>query len=351
MRALFIEEKFHDYAQQGRGERCKAVRTAYVHEASGTRPVSVSLYRPKTKDGDPRFWIYGFRRHAAHDDVVAIFILNGALHAINLTKTNVAEAVPGSELDIFLANLRMASYSVANELLKMLRDIASKGPILAACAGSTSVGRSVESALGIKANSSRDPDYKGIELKSGRSQLSARETRATLFACVPDWEMSQLKSSAEILHHFGYYRGTTFKLYCTVTTKGPNPQGLQLTVDEAARLLKEVSNKPDAPKVAIWKLSKLEQRLSEKHRETFWIKVKTEKVCGQEMFHLHSITHTRSPNIPQLERMLVDGTVTLDHLIKRVSPTRANEKGPLFKIVRAKIPELFLGKPRTYALS
>lgn len=351
MRTLFVEQSFHDYAQQDQGTSSKILRTACIHEELTTRRVPVSLYRPSTKKGDPRFWIYEFQRYAVHDDIVAIFILGDQLHAINLTTTNVANAAPGSELDTFLARLRMSSYSVANELLQMLKDVASKGPIPATCAGSTSVGRSVESALGIKANSNRDPDYKGIELKSGRSQLTGRPTRATLFACVPDWDISQLKSSYEILQRFGYYRGTTFKLYCTISTKGPNAQGLQLSIDEATRWLKEISAKSQPPDVAVWRLSKLEQRLSEKHRETFWIKVTPEKIHGQEWFHLHSITHTRSPNIPQLQRMLSDGTVTLDHLIKKVSSTGAQEKGPLFKIVRAKIPELFLGSPKTYALS
>ena len=71
---------------------------------------------------------------------------------------------------------------------------------------------------------------------------------------------------------------------------------------------------------------------------------------GREYFELISVIHTKNPNIPQLERMLRDGTVTMDHLIKRKPSGGAVEKGPLFKIQRSKIPELFLGEPHVYSL-
>lgn len=116
------------------------------------------------------------------------------------------------------------------------------------------------------------------------------------------------------------------------------------------RWLREVAARTPMEDVAVWQMNHLEQRLSEKHRETFWIKARAEKRADGEWFHLESVTHTRNPNLPQLERMLGDGTVTLDHLIKRTPTGRAQEKGPLFKIDRERIAELFLGAPRKYSL-
>ncbi len=102
--------------------------------------------------------------------------------------------------------------------------------------------------------------------------------------------------------------------------------------------------------VVIWKMVTLEERLKAKHPETFWVKVQPEFRGGKEHFLLKSVTHTRNPNLTQLERMLVDGTITLDHLIKRQSTGRTAEKGPLFKIERGRIGELFLGEPKQYSL-
>ncbi len=102
--------------------------------------------------------------------------------------------------------------------------------------------------------------------------------------------------------------------------------------------------------VAIWSLAQLEKRLAEKHRETFWIKATPEIRSGSEWFHLKSVMHTRNPNIPQFERLLAEGAITMDHLVKRTPSGRVAEKGPLFKIQRQRLPELFLGEPERHSL-
>jgi len=102
--------------------------------------------------------------------------------------------------------------------------------------------------------------------------------------------------------------------------------------------------------IAVWRLSHLEERLALKHRETFWVKAQSISRKGKEFFDLKSVLHTRNPNIPQFERMIEEGSITMDHLIKVAGKT-VTEKGPLFKIVKNKIPELFLGTPKFHSLT
>ena len=219
------------------------------------------------------------------------------------------------------------------------------------CEGDTAIGRSIETALGIPINSSRNPDYKGIEIKSGRSSLvGGRENRANLFACVADWDLSALKSSRAIMERFGYQREKEFKLYCTVSTRRANSQGLQLEVKEAEKWLREFCAREPVEEVCIWRLDTLHARLIEKHTETFWVKAKSSQQRGIEWFHLESVTHTTRPSLDQFDRLLTDGTVTMDHLIKRKPSGGAAEKGPLFKIETPRLGELFLGEPRKYSL-
>jgi hypothetical protein len=235
-------------------------------------------------------------------------------------------------------------------LLKLLKEIALSGPIKAECEGDTAIGRSIETALGIKINSSGKPDFKGIEIKSGRSSVGRGSgTRATLFGCVPDWDLSALKSSREILEKFGYERGSDFKLYCSVSTHRANSQGLQFEVKEADRWLREFCAREPVQEVCIWRLDRLHAKLAEKHNETFWVKAQSIQRGGSEWFKLESVTHTTRPSLNQFDRLLTDGTVTMDHLIKRKAG-RITEKGPLFKIDRPRIGELFLGEPRNYSL-
>lgn len=354
MRRLLAREGIHDFSMQGQGQENKVVRPAVILGSISNDQTSVSLYRPNTKKGDPRLWFSEFKKYAAPNDVCAVLVCRGTIHLLNLTRSTVADDLDKGTMSyaaIFVQDARGTSSLVSVELLGLLRDIAAKGPLKAVCQGSTAIGRSIETALGIQINSSRTPDFKGIELKAGRSQILGRQTRATLFACVPDWHLSHLKSSHEILTKYGYHRGEDFKLYCSVSTSRVNSQGLQLSVDNAKNWLKEVFRGQPDQEVCLWELDRLHTRLTEKHTETFWIKAKSTKSGSQEYFHLETVTHTARPSAEQFDRLLEDGTVTLDHLIKRKKSGACVEKGPLFKIERPRIQELFLGQPKKYSLT
>jgi len=353
VRRFLLEQGIHDYTEQGQGPENKKLLGAVFCAESGSVELDVSLYRPKTKQGDPRIWFYGIKSYVAGSDVCAVFVHSGKIHLLNLTQSLLAAHTQDgiqSPPVRFFESLTTTAAAVADELLGRLREIASRGPLAAVCTGSTSIGRSIENALDIKINSDRTPDYHGIEIKSGRSSLLGRDTRANLFACVPDWTLSRCGSSQAILDEFGYARGEQFKLYCSISTRAPNPQGLVFELDAAERMLREICKREPVRAVAVWPLRKLEEYLAAKHAETFWVKARSVSLNGREHFELKTVVHTRNPNIPHLERMLADGTVTMDHLIKRKPSGGAHEKGPLFKIERPRIPELFLGDTRNYAL-
>ena len=353
VRILLHSQQIHNYEQQSQGVANKKKTESLIHTPDGIIALQTSLYRPTTKKGDPRIWFYGFRKYTSPNDVCAIFVHSEQIHLLNLSTSSLASDVNTGErniLTMFFTSLFQKSSAVSLELTKKLRELACNGPLEAVCTGDTAIGRSIETALGIQINSSKAPDYKGIELKSGRASLSGKETRATLFACVPDWSISQLKSSKDILERYGYQRETDFKLYCTVSSRTPNSQGLMFDFEEANRWLHEKHVASRINKVAVWRLSTLEQRLVNKHKETFWIKASAEKRKGREFFNLKSVLRTRNPNLAQLERMLKDGNVTMDHLIKRTPSGGAQEKGPLFKVTRSRIGELFLGEPAQYNL-
>lgn len=218
---------------------------------------------------------------------------------------------------------------IAFELLTMLRKVASSGPIPSMVAADTSVGRTLETALGIDINSSKQPDYKGIELKSFRS---SRTNRKNLFAQVPDWSLSKFKSSAEILDAFGYYREDDFKLYCTVSAITRNSQGLSLKLDSDIKQLIENSDKPEVGDFVVWTLDTLHSRLKEKHKETFWVEANSTYIDGREHFQYSLVEHTKKPITSQFDILVDQGMITHDHLIKRNSKGKVVEKGPLFKI-------------------
>ena len=356
LRALLKKQKIHDYSTQKQGTSSKVLMESLLL-GNEVEKLQTSLYRPETKNGDPRIWFYGINKLAKPNDVLSIFVSERKIIILNLTQSNLASDIRSkriNEVIQFLSNNGQISSSVSIELLKKLKAIASNGLIKSISYGSNdnALGLTIEHYLGIDANSSKMPDYKGIELKAGRSSLFGQSNRTTLFACVPNWSISKFKSSKEILEQFGYDRGSQFKLYCQVDFGKPNSQGLMLEVEDAKRLLHEVFKKSSTTSVpvVIWELETLENRLIEKHKETFWIKAKSIEKNGNEFFELVSITHTKNPNVPQFERLIRNKLISLDHLIKRKPTGGAAEKGPLFRIETFAIPQLFLGEPAMYKL-
>ncbi len=374
VRTHFELTGFHDYSKQGKGPAHKVVKDAYFITQNDTILTKVSLYRPKTKDGDPRMWFSNLPRFAQAGERIAIVIQRGAPYLFLVSNELIASYEHPPQENLSQANkplgieenhdstTKASSWILASragstspkqesgllalldeytegasetsqELLGLLRELA-KTPIPATTTGSTAIGMSIEAALGIPPNSSKQPDYKGIELKSGRSD----KNRTNLFAQVADWELSTCKSSAQILDQYGYARDKDFRLYCTISTKKPNSQGLQFVYDEGRDLLEEIDS--GGQQVAAWPGRLLRERLQEKHRETFWIQADSIQLDGEENFLLRSVIHTRSPLLNQLMPLISSGVVTMDHLIKR-KDGRVSEKGPLFKLAKANLKLLF----------
>lgn len=341
IRSYLKENEIHDYEAQGQGPNHKVQIHTIIYEAYQTLNSTASLYRPKTKKGDPRIWFSGLTKVANSNDIVAISFYSGAFHVFNLTQLNVSSLLSSNltnPLKELVAEINGKANEIAYELLSMLRKIASSGPVPSLVAADTSVGRTLEAALGIDINSSKKPDYKGIELKSFRSN---RTNRKNLFAQVPDWNLSKFKSSAEILEAFGYQRNEDFKLYCTVSAITRNSQGLSLKLNTDIKQLIENSDKPEIGDFVVWTLDTLHGRLKEKHRETFWVEADSVHLDGKEYFQYSFVEHTKKPITSQFDILLDQGIITLDHLIKRNSKGRVVEKGPLFKIKPQGIDLLF----------
>lgn len=346
VRQFLNDKSIHDYSVQEQGQEYKVIRTCSLITEEQLTQSKVSFYRPETKSGDPRIWFSGLPKISDPNDLIAIVERNGELFAFNLTQVDVVGIVQNQQsgpLWELIASINETSGEISSELLLRLQEIASRGFIKSDMQGraDTAIGRTLESLLGIEINSSKNPDYRGIELKSYRAQSKGRGTRKTLFAQVPNWKLSQFKSSREIVENFGYARDGALKLYCTVSTQNRNSQGLSFRILKDLNQLAENSDKKKIGDFAIWQMEKLHSRLLEKHNETFWVRAKSDIVNGQEYFHFEKALHTRKPLVSQFDILLDQGIITMDHLIKKMPNKSAQEKGPLFKINADSVELLF----------
>lgn len=343
---LYLKEKqIHDYEGQTQGPEGKStVETFFVTETN-LIPTTASLYRPqaKGKEGDPRIWFSKLPSYASPNNLLGIVGFDKALYVINLSNPNVIQSAndQGSPLYRLFKQINTDQSSVSDELLDKLREVASRGWIKTVTAGDTGVGATLEHCLGIQTNSSRKPDYKGIELKTKRTTRLRDKTRSNLFAQVANWDISTLKSSAQILDTYGYFRNSAQRLNCSVSSLSPNSQGLMLKIDEQADLLHEIHLSNGKPQdVVSWKFEVLRDRLLTKHNETFWIGANSSVINGDEHFQYKKVLYTRNPFSSIFHTLCDQGVITVDHLIKREDGA-VKEKGPLFKIKPSNLGLLF----------
>lgn len=322
MRVYFKENNVHDYEQQGQGELEKVIVDTFIYTEFEVVKTKTSLYRPVTKQGDPRLWIYKLTGYTQADDIHAIVAKNPhELAVINLTRIDiqkVCESYLETPLKYLIHDMNICSRIVAEELLAQLMEYQGMW-IKTDLTADTAIGRKIESLLGIEMNSSRQPDYKGIELKSSRD----KKNRKTLFCKVPDWKISHLKSSAELVEKYGYFSGGVKSYRNTLSCKAPNSQNLRLNVNFPEDLLEieedalRTGDYQKVADVAVWRLQTLHETLLKKHRETFWITVDNMIEDGAELFRLKLIEHTKNPIVSQFDIMLEQSMITVDLLLGR----------------------------------
>ena len=355
LRTMLKEKGIHDFNAQGQGQSNKLVLDGVVVEDDKLAPIRFSLYRPETKQGDPRLWPYSFAEHTKADDVFSVFVQGGKVHFLNLTRLSVAEDIRHGGDTVaarFFGSLGREVSAVSAELLNLLREVANRGPLRAVCRGDTAIGRSIEAALGIQMNARKSPDYKGIELKSFRA-TKPDNGLITLFSKTPDWKRGLIKDrSLGFLRRYGYFsqEKNRNQLYCSVYATKENSLGFKLKLNEPVSDLEEYHSETPSQPIAVWAMDTLHDCLREKHAETFWIKAGTEtRSSGEEYFSLRSITHTRRPIVPQFDAFIVEGQICMDHTIY-ADGAGAGDHGYLFRVRQEKFTQLFTGEPRSYAL-
>ena len=344
-RDFLRETDTHDYTTQQQGE--KVLIPAVFVLPDRCVDTTASLYRPKTKKGDPRIWFSRLPRYCKPTDLLAVVKHDGRLCVFNMSNPAIALAfaIPGSVPHEILAQSSEIISSTASELLGKLREIHRLGFVRGVSHGDTNVGMTLEHLLGIPPNSAKTPDYKGIELKASR-RLGATagrrrgNRRITLFTNTPDWKRSPLDAEG-ILQHFGYSgEHGRLQLYCTVSNE-INPQGLYLDAHNEIDLVNKARTASYTGDVAVWALDVLKARLAAKHHETFWVQASREMADGRECFRYDLVRHTRKPNTSNLASLFDAGVITLDYAMHLKPTGGVRDHGYLFRTTGDKFPLIF----------
>ncbi len=342
MRAYFLENNIHNYERQLQGPAHKHLVKTHILSVNEGLETKTSMYRPETKLGDPRLWIYRLTDFTKADDIHAIIAVDGVLYVINITQVNIALCYhsltfKSNPIRDLIQSLYSKSISVSEELLQKFRLDAGVWHASEVTAD-TGIGRTIETLLGIEMNSSKLADYKGIEIKSHREKRKTQKN--VLFTQTPDWNLSRFKSGIQIVNKYGYpFSADWLTLQNTLSCDKPNSQNMQLNVDQIKALLemKYISDQRNED-IAVWRLVKLHERLATKHHETFWVEVKNQIVDNKEYFCYSFIEHTKNPILSQFDILLEQSLITLDIMLHR--PDKHGDTYS-FKIKKKAMPLLF----------
>lgn len=342
LRRYLSDQKLHFYDDQGLGPKHKKTLEVCILTDSGWKQTSASLYRPETKLGDPRIWFSNLGKYAQAWNLLVAIAKNDQLYLVNASKTELWGSLyeQGSPLNELVTGLAADSQKTQLELLDLLYDVAAQGFIPSTTNADSGVGDTLEKLLGIKRNANKSPDYKGIEIKSSRVQGKAgvQKNRSSLFSQVPDWSRSRLKNSRQIIDEYGYTSQKTGMKALQVTLScNPNPQGLFLAFNENQSTVQNLHSGVDKiEKVVLWGLDILENRLSEKHKATFWVKAEAKKVQNIEHFQYLRVQITSAPLVANFGPLVATGKIQMDYTFsEKLKPTGekwVRDHGYLWKI-------------------
>ena len=346
LRSYLSLNAIHDFNEQNKGIASKVIQEINVITANEIIKTKLSLYRPETKDGDPRIWIYKLNLFANPYNLLAFTKINEKFYVFNASDKKLIQSdntgnlhlIPNTPLvELFQTKSEFIDIN-ARELISKLKVISNMGFIESMRTGDTGVGMTLETLLGIKANSNRAPDFRGIEIKAKRVRgLNNKSTNnVSLFSQVPNWILSNCKNGLDILKKCGYIDSETsrLQLYCTVSNS-PNPQNLHLLINENDNLVE--CNKTEDSKseqIVAWDLKNLKAQLEAKHKKTFWVKAKTKKnEKANEFFHYIEVEQTENPLTSNLPALIEIGAVTMDFtLSKKDTGNSTRDHGYLFRI-------------------
>ena len=230
-----------------------------------------------------------------------------------------------------------------NNLLARLQEIAALGPIPSMRQGSTGIGFTLESLLGIPANSSQaGGDILGIELKATRSRypLSRRGKAGgsvTLLAKTPDWGPNG--DRVGLLDRHGYVdKDGRFALYMSIFAQRPNPMGWSLEPDDDERQLWATR---DGLHEVSWTYDALERRIQEKHRESAFVTAFAQAGIEVETFLFDHVLHCSGPSLENFLKMVSDRHVFVDFAMHRTASGGVRDHGFLFRTNQGHVPLLF----------
>lgn len=216
------------------------------------------------------------------------------------------------------------------EFKKRFQELKNKGFVKSLRKGSTGIGFTFETLIGLDENNLALPDIDETEIKAHRDNSHSMITLFTFNKKV--WQINPL----EAIRKYGNYDDNgRLGMYYTMSLK-PNSVGLFLTVTDEEISVQHTSGEI----IAKWQLSTLAKRFLQKIPALLFVSANTEERAGIEYFHFYRVQLMRDTTKELLSELFKTGNLLLD-LRLHDKETRARNHGTAFRTFEDKLPLLF----------
>lgn len=209
-------------------------------------------------------------------------------------------------------------------------EIKEKGFIKTTRNGTTGIGHTLETYLGLKENNSASPDIEGAELKAHRS---GGNNLITLFTFNNKaWKIPPLDA---VRKYGSLDKNGRQGLYYTMSLK-PNSAGLFLYVTDSEIAVRHISGEI----IAVWQLETLAKRFLEKIPALLFVQAYREERDGIEYFQFFRAQLMKGTNPSLLKNQFIQENILVD-LRLHDKGTMARNHGTGFRTYEDRLPNLF----------
>ncbi|MCA9083199.1 MAG: hypothetical protein KDA81_04045, partial [Planctomycetaceae bacterium] len=259
--------------------------------------------------------------------LVLAMVLNGYSLSLCDERTSLSAAPP-----------QQPSSPALNAFLKRFDEVSQQGFVKTLRSGSTGVGYTLETLLGIPENNSSRGDFMGMEIKAYRDAETEFDDheKMNLFLKEPTW--TDGRRSVDRIRDYGYVDSNGRNAWYQSVTFNENQSGLRLSVDHSTQRVTLLRN---GRPIGDWTFAVLEGRLQEKHSETVFVAARTRGTGADEQFHFRTVTYCAKPSVERLVNLIEAGDVILE-LRMHIKPTGgARNHGTAFRVRKHRLVDLY----------
>jgi len=224
-----------------------------------------------------------------------------------------------------------ASDDALDDLLERFDAIRDSGWIDSRRTGTTGIGHTFESLVGVKENNDQRADFRGIEIKcsliKGPGDTGGK---INLFQKVPRW-VNRIRSIERIRLIGQQGEDGRFKCHSQVTTS-ENNLGLWLRED---RLSQKIDLLKDQIAIGDWQFAVLAKRLLEKHSRAVFVKGKVAESAGKQRFHYQELVYCEQPSIERFVELVRGRRIVFEFLMSEEDRGHVRNHGYPWRLLNA----------------